>query len=266
MDLKLNADRFTGSAYISTYDKFRPYPPKEIIQLAINYLGHSNNLSVVDLGCGSGISTFVWDGIATKIHGFDASEEMIEFALKHNTNQTISFNQAFSHAIPLKSNTIDIVSSSQSLHWMEPKSTFSEVNRLLKDKGVFLVYDVIWPLSLNTDYEMAYTELFKTVDKLTKNLNEEIAIRWDKTEHLQRIKDSNYFNYVKESYFHKSEPASKEKLIGIAMSQGGLEALIKKGFSSEACGIDKFITTVNEMENIPKEMIYNYRVIFAVNN
>lgn len=264
MDLDLNAARFTGSKYISTYHQFRPKPPKEIILQALNYLDKSENVTVLDLGCGSGLSTKIWENNADKILAFDPSKEMVDFASKRNKSSKIEFKVGFSHAIPLVSETVDIISCSQSFHWMEPKSTLKESKRLLRSGGVFLVYDVIWPPSVNYAYESAYNKLFSTIKSLTENLEQEISIRWDKKKHYENIVQSNYFKYVKESYFHKSETISKDKLLGIAMSQGGLEALLKRGFSRSEIGLDKFEKVIEDLKVLSDTIVYNYRATYAV--
>ena len=43
----------------------------------------------------------------------------------------------------LEDSSVDIVTCSPSFHWMNPETTINEVSRILKDKGVFAVYDWI---------------------------------------------------------------------------------------------------------------------------
>lgn len=265
MDLNLNADRFTGNKYISTYHQFRPKPPAGIIEQTLNYINKSEKVKVLDLGCGSGISTQIWKEYADRIIGCDPSSEMIEFATNKNNSSKIEYKVGFSHSIPMESESIDIISCSQSFHWMEPKSTLKEVNRVLKKDGVLVIYDVIWPPSVNYQYESAYNKLFETINRIINNLDNEIANKWEKNKHCQRIIQSNYFKFVKETYFHKSEKLSKDKLLGIAISQGGLEALLKRGFSKNVIGLDSFENIIENLSVLPSAKItFNYRVIYAV--
>ena len=39
----------------------------------------------------------------------------------------------------------DIVTCSQSFHWMEPEPTLAEIARILRPGGVFAAYDYDWP-------------------------------------------------------------------------------------------------------------------------
>ncbi len=148
---------------------------------------------------------------------------------------------------------------------MEPKSTLNEIDRLLINNGVLVIYDIIWPASVNLEYEKAYNDLFSNINRTTSKLDQIIAVRWKKDKHLENIIKSHHFKFTKETYFHKTEDLSKKKLLGLAMSQGGLEALLKKGFSKKELGITKFEETIQKMNKIPnKKIIYNYKVIYAV--
>lgn len=265
MDLKLNANRFTGKAYVSLYHRYRPEPPKEILLQCLNYLGVSKADLILDLGCGTGISTRILAEHSNKVIGLEPSNEMLSIAREETRESNISYKQGYANKIEIEANSVDIVTCSQSFHWMEPTSTLKEIDRVLKDNGVLLIYDVIWPPSVNYEYEQAYCQLFERINKLTQELNEQIAYKWDKNKHLSSIKESNFFNYVKETYYHKSESFNPEKFIGIALSQGGLEALLKRGFNEEEIGVTKFKETVASADKIINEsMIYNYRVIFGV--
>ena len=265
MDLKLNADRFTGDQYVRAYNKYRPTPPNDILLQALNYLNKSKANKILDLGCGTGISTKIWKDFADEIIGVEPSKEMLSIAYENNDNEKIKYLNSFSHEVLLPSKSIDIISCSQSFHWMEPESTLKEINRLLIKNGILVIYDIIWPASVNLKYEEAYKSLFNKVNNITSKLDHPISIRWNKEKHLENILKSGQFKFVKETYFHKAENFSKEKLIGIAMSQGGLEALLKKGYSKKELGILHFEKEIQEMSEIPnKKIIYNYRTIYAI--
>ena len=265
MDLSLNADRFTGDQYVNIYDNFRPKPPEIILEQTLNYLNKSRAARVLDLGCGTGISTEVWIKYADEVIGLEPSAEMLAIAAKKRNNPKITYINGYSDKVPLPSESFEIISCSQSFHWMEPSGTLKEIDRLLKKGGVLVIYDVIWPPSLNYEYEKAYNELFKNVAEFSAKLNEKLAVRWNKKEHLANVKNSNYFRFNKETYYHKSEKVESEKLIGIALSQGGLEALFKRGYSQDEMGFTKFEKAVRQLKHIPNESItYNYKVIYAI--
>ncbi len=265
-DLELNAKRFSGEKYIQVYDQFRPTPPDVILHQSLNYLNKKQAKQLLDLGCGTGISTLAWQSSAEKIIGVEPSEAMLKVARqKVKDNDSITYLQAFANEIPLPNGSIDLVTCSQSFHWMEPESTLAEIDRLLQKHGVLCIYDVEWPPLVNASYETAYRDLFRKVDQITNDLGETIAHKWRKDQHAKNVRKSQVFRYVTEASFHKRQPFDKELLIGIALSQGGLEALLKRGFSTDQIGIDEFVRKVNGMKPLPyQEIIFSYKVIFAV--
>lgn len=54
---KQNIDRFLG--FQDEYDRYRPEAPQLVTELLTNYLGCRPAL-VADIGCGTGLSTFLW--------------------------------------------------------------------------------------------------------------------------------------------------------------------------------------------------------------
>ncbi|PHN02158.1 class I SAM-dependent methyltransferase [Flavilitoribacter nigricans] len=266
MDQQLNAARFTGEQYVHLYDQFRPSPPIEIISQGLSYLNSPKpeTVRVADLGCGTGISTRIWEGYAVAIYGIEPSEAMISIAQKNNRSGKITYRTGFANDTGLPAGSVEIVACSQSFHWMEPVSTLQEIGRILADKGILVIYDVTWPPSVNYQYEVAYRKLFQKVEEMTLALNEVIAHKWDKDQHLEQVKKSGLFRFVKAAYFHKSETFHKEKFIGLALSQGGLEALLKRGFSEEVIGVTAFQQEVAAIQDSPANMNFHYKVIYGI--
>jgi len=265
MNLKLNADRFTGDKYVKLYNQFSPTPPIEIINQSLNYLNRFKANNIVDIGSGTGLSTKVWSKYAEKVIGIEPSKEMLNIAKEQTKYTNIEYKEGYGNDTGIESDSIDIIACSQSFHWMEPHSTLKEIDKILKKNGVLVIYDVIWPPTVNYEYEKAYNELFEKVNLKTSELEEIVAHKWKKTDHLKNIIKSGYFKFSKETYYHKNVKFDKDKFKGIALSQGGLEALIKKGYTTQEIGIDKFIEKVDSIkESIASEMTYNYRVIFGL--
>jgi ubiquinone/menaquinone biosynthesis C-methylase UbiE len=265
MDLRLNAERFSGDEYVELYNQYRPIPPIEIINQSLNYLNREKAGRILDLGSGTGISTRIWSDYGKEIIGIEPSEEMLHRAKKETKQENVNYRLGFGNEIKLLSESIDIITCSQSFHWMEPQSTLKEINRLLKKGGVLVVYDVIWPPTVNYEYEKAYNELFERVDEKTLELKEVISHKWNKKDHKKNIIESGFFRYTKETYYHKRKKLDKDEFIGIAISQGGLQALMKRGYTKEEIGIEKFKKELDSLQQpIMNEMTYNYRVIFGI--
>lgn len=51
--------------------------------------------------------------------------------------------------------------------------------------------------------------------------------RWDKDGHLSRIRDSGWFPFSRELVFAHTEDGSADRLLALALSQGGVQALIR---------------------------------------
>lgn len=76
-NLNLNANRFLGFADV--YDSARPKCPEKVKEIIMKYLERTPSL-VVDLGCGTGLSTTIWSEISNKVMGIEPSGDMIKIA------------------------------------------------------------------------------------------------------------------------------------------------------------------------------------------
>lgn len=52
---------------------------------------------------------------------------------------------------------------------------------------------------------------------------------WRKEQHLERMRTSGRFRYVREITLHHMERGSAERLVGLAMSQGQVASLLNTG-------------------------------------
>jgi len=241
-DMKLNANRFKGFADI--YDNARPECPQKIKEILLNYLNRTLSL-VVDIGCGTGLSTVIWSEVSSNVIGVEPSEDMIKLAREKSVGlSNVEFISAFSNNTGIQDNSADIVTCSQAFHWMNPESTINEVARILKPGGIFATYDCDWPPVCNFEAELEYEKLFQKVSEIEaehsslKNGFE----KWDKDKHLSNIKNSNKFRFTREVVFLNRENCDAERFINIALSQGGLQAIIKE----EIAELDPFLETFKE--------------------
>lgn len=92
-DAEINSERFLGFADI--YDFNRPTVPKRCIEIITNYLGGTPK-TVVDLGCGTGLSTQMWQGSCEQIIGVEPGEDMLRLA-KAKALPNTAYVQAYSH-------------------------------------------------------------------------------------------------------------------------------------------------------------------------
>ncbi|WNS42496.1 methyltransferase domain-containing protein [Paenibacillus sp. MMS20-IR301] len=228
---KANIDRFLG--YQDNYDRYRPEAPPLVTGLLSTYLGRRPAL-VADIGCGTGLSTFLWKDAADQVTGVEPNPDMLgkaqeKLAALHAGSSALSFVQGYSNELPFPSGTVDIVTCSQSFHWMDPSSTLQEISRCLRTGGIFAAYDCDWPLMLHPAVEARYNGLIASADALLAERQPaaEQARKWDKEGHLARIKASGLFTYAREVVFHNMEACNAERYIGLTLSQGGIQSVLK---------------------------------------
>ena len=121
---------------------------------------------------------------------------------------------------------------------MEPQTTFAEIARIMRDGGVFAAYDCDWPPTLNPQAEQAFEACMAAARAIERERRLSVEVRhWDKAGHLERMKHSGRFRYVKEVLLHHVERGDAERLVGLALSQGGVATLRKHGISEDDIGI-----------------------------
>lgn len=224
MDASLkNADRFSGFADL--YENARPKMPLFVIEIVKKYLGRRPDF-VVDLGCGTGLSTVIWKNHCRHVVGIEPNDDMFAIA-EQKADAAVSFQKAYAHETGLNAACADAIICSQSFHWMHPDRTLSEVNRTLKPGGIFATVDCDWPPVFNWQVEKAYSDLRSTVKAIEREHPDfkNTAVRWDKNQHLTRIIASGYFRYCREIVFASTEDCDAERLIAIALSQSGIQRI-----------------------------------------
>ena len=73
-DFTGNIERFSGFADL--YDKYRPAPPAALSTILTQWAQVTRPHLVVDLGCGTGLSTRYWAGKAEQVIGVDPTSDM----------------------------------------------------------------------------------------------------------------------------------------------------------------------------------------------
>ena len=260
-----NADRFKGFAEI--YNNVRPACPEYVLNILPRYLEHLPQTEV-DIGCGTGLSTIVWKDTAQKIIGVEPSDDMLKTAEENSRNiSNIEYIKAFSNNTGLPDGIAYIITCSQSFHWMEPVSTLKEINRLLKPGGVFAAYDCDWPPVCSFKVELAYEKLFAKVNKIESENDKyrTLFVMYPKDQHLQNIKNSGNFRYTREIVFSNTEKCSAERYFGIAISQGGVQSILKQEPELIEEDLNKFKKTVEEdFCGEVKEIEFCYRMRLGV--
>ena len=102
------------------------------------WLPNRNDLTVLDLGSGTGFFTDLLAGSYQHVIGLDFSKKMLNFAAE-NRNKNISWIEADAHKIPLQDNSIDFIYSNLVIQWCEPLDVaIDEMLRVLKPGGLII--------------------------------------------------------------------------------------------------------------------------------
>src|SRR5258705_6288211 len=263
-----SVERFTGFAQV--YDQVRPSPPEAIADLLLQFAKLETAERVVDLGCGSGLSMMMWVGRTRSITGVEPYQDMRREAERRCSNlfplRAVEWTSAEADATQIAAESVDIVTASQSFHWMNPETTLPEVTRILRPGGVFAAIDCDWPPSVLPELELAYNECVANADHPQyADIRLARVKSWSKHQHLENIRRSGCFRIARESTFNKVELGDTERLVGLARSQGSVAALLTAGISEEEVGLVELRRTGQRLlgdRQIP--WFWSYRVRIGV--
>ena len=149
---------FTGLSEI--YDKARPNYPQELFRTLVNFVTSnrldlmSSTCTIVDTGCGTGISTralynafhelVVQDQNipvqSLQVVGVDPGHDMRNTAI-NNTTSSIQFIEGSAENIPLADQSADLVTAAQAAHWFDRLKFYTEAQRILKPGGILAIIE-----------------------------------------------------------------------------------------------------------------------------
>jgi SAM-dependent methyltransferase len=268
----LRASGYSGDGFAAGYDSHRPAPPAALLDILCLEAQVERPRLVVDLGSGTGLSTRAWADRADEVVGVEASPEMYahaEATTSEALQQTVAkprgsvrFVHAHAQETGLPDGTADVVTCSQSFHWMDPVSTLAEAARILRHGGVFAAYDYDWPPVVHWEVEAAFEEMIKRVG-MARALGGQP--RQTKDGHLERIRESGHFRYAREAVLHSRERGSAKRIVGMALSLGPLSVMLSDGMSEEEVGLAALREAADRaLGEREVEMFLGYRVRLGV--
>jgi ubiquinone/menaquinone biosynthesis C-methylase UbiE len=290
MSLTQNHLQFEGVSDL--YVDARPAPPPELRRYLAKLVGVDLNayrhpsqaqasssesstssvalppLRVLDLGCGTGVSTFYWDGYATEVIGVDPGDDLMSKALESKAQYSkMSFLKGYSHQLPVADESVDIVTCSQSFHWMDPTPTFKEIKRILKHGGVLAAYDYDIPMTVlvpDRTLEAVFKQCLAACKRLTKERNLPQAAMAEKESHLQRMQESGEFAHCREMTLQNLDRGDAARAVNLLLSMGQIATALSHGVSKH----DLCITALEEtakrvLGEGEAEFLWSYRVRMA---
>ena len=239
-NIALGPDRYTGLA--EAYNTYRPSPPAVIPDMLIQLARTARPRLIVDLGCGPGLSTFIWVDRAEAVVGVEPNGDMRRVAEARKSGHAnaahVRIQEGMAARTGLPDDCADIVTCSQSFHWMEPESTLAEVARILRSGGVFAAYDHQKLPTLDWEAEAALIAFWARVDAVKTQRGLRRDRRWPKEGHLHQMRVSGRFRYIGETWVHSIEAGNAERLVGFARSRGSIAELLRQGVTEKEIGLD----------------------------
>lgn len=121
------------------YASGRPYYHPVIIERIAEYLQLNARVAhAVDVGCGTGLSSFALVAIAQQVTGFDASAEMLAYALAH---PRVEYRVAPAEDLPLQAASCDLMTLASAFHWLDRDAFLAEALRVLRPDAPLIIYD-----------------------------------------------------------------------------------------------------------------------------
>lgn len=127
----------TFGAASSSYDvsaRLQRYSGKHLMP----WLPNRNDMTVLDLGSGTGFFTDILASRYQHVIGLDISTQMLNYAKAHR-NKNIDWIEADAFNLPLQSESVDLIYSNLVIQWFDPlDKAIDEILRVLKPGGLFI--------------------------------------------------------------------------------------------------------------------------------
>jgi protein-tyrosine-phosphatase/ubiquinone/menaquinone biosynthesis C-methylase UbiE len=208
-ELRVESSGYLSDGFAERYDAFRPRPPPALLELLCRYAGERPGV-VVDLGSGTGLSAEAWASRAEQVVGVEPNPRMLAVA-EARAPSNVAYVCAQAAETGLDDGTADVVTASQSFHWMAPDPTLAEVARVLRPGGVFCTYDYEWPPVIHPEIDAEFEAVIRKLGNWG---------RARKVEHAQRMRESGRFRYVRRVDLHSEEEGDAERVAGTAWTMG----------------------------------------------
>lgn len=121
------------------YSKGRPYFHELSIAKIKEFLQIEKPLNkVLDVACGTGLSSKALLKISNKIEAIDSSNEMLKNAEKH---ELIHYSVSSAEQLNFSANEFELITVCSGVHWFKIEKFLNESFRVLKDESCLALYD-----------------------------------------------------------------------------------------------------------------------------
>jgi ubiquinone/menaquinone biosynthesis C-methylase UbiE len=153
MDPAEPTERFTGLS--TPYAQGRPDYPVETIRWCVGQLDAPPKL-IVDVGCGTGISTRAFAALGHRVVGIDPNADMLTTA---SAQGSVEYRAGTSTGTGLPDASADLIVAAQAFHWFEIPATLREFARIGTEHAVCAAF---WNVrSMDSPFASGYEELLR---------------------------------------------------------------------------------------------------------
>lgn len=131
-----SAARFGSRA--GAYAAFRPSYPPEAIDAALAGLGDSHELTVADVGAGTGISARLLADRCARVIAIEPNARMREAAQPH---ERVHWVDGRAESTGLADRSVDLVATCQAFHWFANDVSMREFRRIARRRAALLQYE-----------------------------------------------------------------------------------------------------------------------------
>ena len=165
--------------------------PRKNYGILVNLVPKKNNISILDVGCGTGevLNLLYKKNNKYNLFGIDISDKMIDVAKKKNNK--INFSVGDSENILFEDEMFDIVITSESFHhYPNPIKALNEFKRVLKKNGKIILCDMYRPFPVRNIMNLAY-KFSKTGD-----------IKIYSKKEIEKFFQDTKFDIIKKNYYY----------------------------------------------------------------
>jgi ubiquinone/menaquinone biosynthesis C-methylase UbiE len=172
-------------AVARAYGRIMALPPAMLMRrfVARRAVAMKSTGDAADIGCGPGDLVIELTRLAPGLHvtGVDLSEEMLtqgkERAAWAGVRGRVKFRQGAADQIPCADASLDLVVSTLSLHhWSDPVAALTEIGRVLRPDGAFLIFDLRRDLAFPV-WSLIYFATHVVVPRALRRIGEPMGSR-----------------------------------------------------------------------------------------
>ncbi len=194
---------------------------KDEFNWILSHFPTSEDINMLDIGCGNGALLKEFAPKIAKGIGVDASVNLLTHANNLNKgNEHIQFKKIDSPNLPFADNSFDVITSLLSFRYLDWDLMIEEINRVLKPNGTLIIIDMVTaPLQLKELPSFAKSKLNHYLDRkrhpvFYHNLQKLVSHKdWAKMLHYNPIRSQHEMqNFLKSRY-----PNGELKVINVGL-------------------------------------------------